>query len=90
MTLSAYPESIFHPQMEASHMKKAGLILSLVLAVLVIIFVFQNWSPVGINLLFWRIEIPRLVLVGFFVLSGFILGVYTTLAIQRRPSTDVS
>ena len=49
----------------------------LVLAVLVLIILFQNLHPVRIDFLFWSPMVPLLVLVVVLLGVGFVIGLLT-------------
>ena len=55
-------------------MKRVRITVTTVLMLLVGIFILQNWDPVSIRFLFWDLELPRLVLAGFLLLTGFVVG----------------
>ena len=71
-------------------MRKARLIATVVLAVLVVIVVLQNTETVETRLLFATVTMPRAVLLLTTALVGFALGVLTAFLMMRqrqRPRT---
>ncbi len=53
---------------------KAKLIVGIVIGVLGIIIVLQNFQRVETLLLFWRLTMPHIVLLAIVFVAGFILG----------------
>jgi len=53
---------------------KFKIIVSVVLAVLALVFIFQNFMVIDIRLLFWKLSISRSLLMFLFFLIGLILG----------------
>ena len=65
-------------------MKKARLIVTLVLAVLVVVVVLQNTEAVETRLLFATVTMPRAVLLFITALIGFAVGILTSLVWMRK------
>lgn len=57
---------------------------SLIVAVLLIIVIFQNVEPVSTKLLFVTIKMPRAALLFITAILGFILGQVFTFDLKRR------
>jgi len=53
---------------------KAKLIVGIVIGVLGIIIVLQNFQRVDTMLLLWRLTMPHIVLLAIVFVAGFILG----------------
>jgi uncharacterized integral membrane protein len=64
-------------------MKHWKLILAMLGAVLVIIIILQNTESVETRLLFMRVSMPRAILLFIACLIGFVVGMITTLTMQR-------
>lgn len=54
---------------------KPGTIITIILAVLIIIFTIQNTGPVTVRLYFWQLEIPGALLILICICIGIIIGV---------------
>ncbi|MCK5087959.1 MAG: LapA family protein, partial [Melioribacteraceae bacterium] len=50
------------------------LIVSIIIAVLVIIFMFQNSETVQIHLFFWTISMSRAIMVFSLLIAGILIG----------------
>ena len=50
------------------------LIVSIIIAVLVIIFMFQNSETVQIHLFFWTISMSRAIMVSSLLIAGILIG----------------
>lgn len=55
-------------------------ILALIVMILVLIFAFQNLNSVSLNLVFFSLDIPLLVL----IIALYVLGVITGWAVKRN------
>ena len=67
-------------------MKKAKLIIAIVLAVLCLIIVLQNTASVETRFLFVTITMPRAVLLLSTAAIGFVLGVLVSLIMCKKKS----
>jgi putative membrane protein len=67
-------------------MKKAKLIIAIVLAVLCLIIVLQNTASVETRFLFVTITMPRAVLLLSTAAIGFALGVLVSLIMCKKQS----
>ena len=67
-------------------MKKAKLIIAIVLAVLCLIIVLQNTTSVDTRFLFVTITMPRAVLLLSTAAIGFALGVLVSLIMCKKQS----
>jgi lipopolysaccharide assembly protein A len=69
---------------------KVGLVA--ILALIVLIFLAQNYEVVTVNILFWEISMSRAVLLFFSLLTGFIIGwflhSYLSYRKKKRASSD--
>jgi putative membrane protein len=54
---------------------RTGIIITIVLAILIMIFTIQNTGPVTVRLYFWNLEIPRASLILICICIGIIIGV---------------
>lgn len=63
---------------------KTKIAIIIVLAVFLIVFVLQNTENVGVNLLFWEVNIPRALLLFICFAIGLIIG----LIIPSSRNTD--
>ena len=55
-------------------MKRPKFIVSAIIAVLILIFLFQNTEVVTIRFYFWQVAMSRIILISLFILLGFVLG----------------
>ena len=53
---------------------RAKMIIAIVLGVLGIIIVLQNFQTVETSVLFWRLKLPHIAFLGIVFVAGFILG----------------
>lgn len=67
-------------------MKRAKMIGILVLALSVAIVVLQNTESVQTKILFFSFTMPIAVLLFFTALTGFIIGVLSSLIVGRKKS----
>jgi len=69
---------------------KIGLVA--ILALIILIFLAQNFEVVTVNILFWEISMSRAVLLFFSLLTGFIIGwflhSYLTYRKNKKASSD--
>ncbi len=65
-------------------MKNVKVIAIALLAIVSIIIVMQNTASVETRLLFVTVTMPRALLLLLTLAAGFVLGLFTTLALQRR------
>lgn len=54
---------------------KTKKIIGIILIVIVVIFGFQNLNVGTINLLFWKLEMPGILLIFIVFIVGFLSGV---------------
>ncbi|MCZ6766462.1 MAG: LapA family protein [bacterium] len=67
---------------------KAKYITLIVLAVLAVILVLQNWYDVLIQLFFWNQEMPLAVFAILMMAIGFLLGLVTARVTRGEPQKD--
>jgi uncharacterized integral membrane protein len=67
-------------------MKKAKMIIVLVISLIAVIVFFQNTETVETRLLFARIAMPRFLLLISTFITGFIVGLITMSYVRRRPN----
>lgn len=65
----------------------AKLLILLVLILLAVVLMFQNRQPVAIQMLFWSVDIPRVLLVIIILLVGFAIG-YVAASMKSRKAID--
>ena len=65
---------------------KIKLAVAAVVAILVIIVIFQNTEVVKTQLLFVSVEMPRALLLIVTLLLGVLLGLMTAIRIRRKPN----
>jgi uncharacterized integral membrane protein len=64
---------------------KAKIITLMVLVILFTIFVSQNSADLTINILFWKLELPGILLLLLTGLFGIIIGIILALIFSRVP-----
>jgi uncharacterized integral membrane protein len=65
---------------------RAKMIVAIVVGVIGLIIVLQNFQPVETNLLAWRLTLPHVVFLGIVFGAGFILGaVLSVMWCARQP-----
>ena len=69
-------------------MKHSKLIFMGILAILLIIIIFQNTETVNTTILFMSIAMPRFILLFLVLLMGFAAGVIVTLTLNRNKSNE--
>lgn len=79
--------------MQSDESKKTGVdfrkITLGVLVLLALIIIFQNMQVVTFQLLFWRIEMSRILLLFLCLLIGLIVGLLAyPLIFKKRPETQ--
>lgn len=67
-------------------MKKFKQILTLVLSVIALIIVFQNTESIETRLLFFKVTIPRTLLLIINLALGFIAGIIVCLTFSKKRS----
>jgi len=65
-------------------MAKVRLIVAVVLALLVVIIIFQNTEPVETRILFATITMPRAVLLLVTTVIGFASGIIVSFLLSKR------
>jgi uncharacterized integral membrane protein len=65
-------------------MTRPKLYSALVLALLAVLVILQNTTPVQANFLFWPLTTPLAILLLITLLIGFVLGMVITLLTGRR------
>lgn len=63
---------------------KPKIIAILVVAILVLIVLFQNTNVVKVRLLFWGFEMSQVILILLLLIVGFVLGFMTAKLAGRR------
>jgi len=75
------------PTVTLNRLKLGTLI---VVVILLIVFMLQNQSNVGVQLLFFSFRIPESILFAVLLLAGFVMGVYVGQRIRSRSRKDES
>jgi uncharacterized membrane protein YciS (DUF1049 family) len=55
-------------------LSRAKMIIGIVIGVLGVIIVFQNFQSVETNVMLWRMTLPHVALLGIVFGAGFVLG----------------
>jgi uncharacterized integral membrane protein len=71
-------------------MKKAKMIIVLIVSLIAVIVFFQNTEVVVTRFLFAKIEMPRFLLLISTFIMGFIVGLITRSYFRRRPRKQTS
>lgn len=71
-------------------MKKAKIIIILVISLLAIVVSLQNTEAVETKLLFATIAMPRVLLLILTFIAGFIAGLITASHVLRRPKKSAA
>ena len=66
-------------------MKKAKIIIILIISLLALVVFLQNTETVETRLLFATIAMPRVLLLILTFITGFIVGLITASYVLRRP-----
>lgn len=65
---------------------RVKIVVGIVLAVLAVIIMFQNTTPVNATILFWQRDVSLVVLLVAMLFIGFVLGMVSiTMHKKRRP-----
>jgi uncharacterized integral membrane protein len=67
---------------------RAKMIVAIVLGVIGVIIVFQNFQPVETNVLLWRLTLPHVVFLGIVFGAGCILGAVLSVMWFARQSRN--
>ena len=59
-------------------MRKAKMIVTVVLAVLVLILIFQNWKDFPVSFFFWSGSLPGTIMLLLTLAVGFVIGIIAT------------
>lgn len=66
-------------------------IIFVILAVLITVVVMQNFESVSLQVLFWEIEIPKIILLPIFLVIGYITGYFTgVLGRKKAPKPPLN
>ena len=69
---------------------KPRQVVIIVLVVISAIILFQNTDIVIIRLLLWEISMSRILLILFFLMTGFVIGLFTARSKRRAVNTRES
>ncbi|MCJ7593487.1 MAG: LapA family protein [Desulfobacterales bacterium] len=67
-------------------MKNPKFIAGLVLAILFLIFLFQNTQVVTLRLYFWKISMSQIILIPLVLVLGFIIGYVVAKVTKKGPA----
>jgi uncharacterized integral membrane protein len=68
---------------------KPKIIIILVLIVLSLVILLQNTEVVEFKILFWKLEMSRIILISFVLISGFIVGYLVAKLEKKREASRV-
>lgn len=68
-------------------MKKAKLILLILLGVIVVLLVVQNTALIETRFLWFKVEVPAIVVLFVTAVGGFVSGILTALFIKNANTT---
>ncbi|MFH1122975.1 MAG: lipopolysaccharide assembly protein LapA domain-containing protein [Pseudomonadota bacterium] len=66
-------------------MKNPKFIAGLVLAILFLIFLFQNTQVVTLRLYFWKISMSQIILIPLVLILGFLIGYIVAKVTKKGP-----
>ncbi len=75
-------------QLKGAVTRKPKLIVSLVVVILFLIFLFQNTQVVTLRLYFWSISMPQIILIPLTLIVGFIGG-YIVAKITEKKAAEI-
>ena len=58
------------------------------LTILAAIFILQNMQTVTVNILFWQINMPRALLIGFLLVIGILIGLLLRLGRNKAKALE--
>ena len=67
---------------------RAKMIVAIVVGVIGVIIVLQNFQPVETNVLLWRLTLPHVVFLGIVFAAGCILGTVLSVVWCARQSKN--
>jgi uncharacterized integral membrane protein len=81
------PPSIIFDRREAM---KPKIITGLILGVLIIIILFQNTKTMELQLYFWTISMPKIILILLVLIIGFLSGYITAKIMSKKKNKKIS
>lgn len=69
--------------------KNPKFIGSLVLAILFLIFLFQNTQVVTLRLYFWKISMSQIILIPLVLILGFVIGYIVARVTKKGPTLRI-
>ncbi|OGC95882.1 MAG: hypothetical protein A2W25_03280 [candidate division Zixibacteria bacterium RBG_16_53_22] len=66
----------------------AKAVILIILVVLAVVFMFQNKASMPVQILFWSIHIPRILLIFILILVGFTIGYVARDMKARKKSSE--
>ncbi|MBU2499505.1 MAG: DUF1049 domain-containing protein [Proteobacteria bacterium] len=66
-------------------MKNPKIIVSLVLAILFVIFLLQNTQVVNLRFYFWKISMSQIILIPLVLILGFVIGYVVAKVSKKGP-----
>jgi len=71
-------------------MKKVKLILLILLGVIVVLLVVQNTSLIEARFLWFKVEVPAIVVLFVTAVGGFVSGILVALFIKNANTTKIN
>ena len=68
-------------------MNKTKLIIAVILAMLILLLIFQNLDACGIRFLFWSGSLPRALMLFIALAIGFVIGLLVAPMWGKKHST---
>ena len=65
-------------------MRRTKLIIAAIIAILLVVIIFQNLETVSTRLLFARVEMPQAALLFLTAAAGFVLGLLGRVTVFKR------
>jgi len=65
--------------------KNPKIIVSLVLAILFVIFLLQNTQVVNLRFYFWKISMSQIILIPLVLILGFVIGYVVAKVSKKGP-----
>ena len=68
-------------------MRKAKLIIAAVLAILILVLIFQNWTAFPVSFLFWSGSLPGTLMLLIAAAVGFIIGLIAAMTCLKSKDS---
>lgn len=76
-------------QEKVSTWKKIKIVFATLLAIFIIILIFQNWNAISISLVFKTINTPLPVIIVIALVTGYIWGTFSSYGKMRRREDEI-